>query len=179
MAEFSYSDYKKYITNLKGERVDYFNFKNKIIVAGTRVFRTHLKDECISIEQDFYLKFSNELLDCLERLGLFDGFYFKEINREWQIKNEVVFVSGMAKGPDMAIAAFCDDHDLVYMKMPADWDKNGRSAGIIRNEEMAKFSKGGYLIAFWDNKSRGTKNIIDCANRYKIKTEIIDLQNIL
>jgi hypothetical protein len=42
---------------------------------------------------------------------------------------------------------------------PADWDQHGKAAGPIRNREMAEYADE--LIALWDGKSRGTKNMID------------------
>ena len=36
---------------------------------------------------------------------------------------------------------------------------------------MAKYSEA--LIAFWDGKSRGTRNMIDLANKYKLKVKVI------
>lgn len=41
----------------------------------------------------------------------------------------------------------------------ADWAKHGRAAGPVRNREMAEYADA--LIAVWDGKSRGTKNMID------------------
>lgn len=41
----------------------------------------------------------------------------------------------------------------------ADWITHGRAAGPIRNGQMADYAD--FLVAFWDGKSRGTKNMID------------------
>jgi hypothetical protein len=49
------------------------------------------------------------------------------------------------------------NHNVI--PMPADWKMYGNAAGPIRNEEMSEV--GDVLIAFWDGKSRGTKNMID------------------
>lgn len=54
---------------------------------------------------------------------------------------------------------------------PADWQKNGKSAGYKRNEEMAQNSDA--LIAFWDGESKGTKHMIDTAKRYRLSTRIV------
>lgn len=40
---------------------------------------------------------------------------------------------------------------------PADWERLGKAAGPIRNEEMAEIADA--LIAFWDGQSRVTKII--------------------
>ena len=44
-----------------------------------------------------------------------------------------------------------------------DWNKHGKAAGPIRNRQMAEYAD--CLIAVWDGKSRGTKNMIDEMNK--------------
>lgn len=40
---------------------------------------------------------------------------------------------------------------------PADWNKYGKSAGPIRNKQMAEYSDA--LLVIWDGESRGSKNM--------------------
>lgn len=54
-------------------------------------------------------------------------------------------------------------NNVPVEKYPANWDKYGKSAGYIRNEEMAKVADS--LLAIWDGKSRGTKHMIDIATK--------------
>jgi len=54
---------------------------------------------------------------------------------------------------------------------PADWDKYGKAAGSIRNKEMAEYADS--LIAFWDGKSKGTKNMIDLAIAHGLSVRVI------
>ncbi|MBR6510506.1 MAG: hypothetical protein IKT38_07870, partial [Clostridia bacterium] len=58
-------------------------------------------------------------------------------------------------------------------KYLADWEKYGKSAGPIRNKQMAEVSD--YVICFWDEKSKGTKSMIDYAKKLNkpIKIKII------
>jgi hypothetical protein len=49
----------------------------------------------------------------------------------------------------------------------------GKSAGYIRNDEMAQYAD--MLIAFWDGTSKGTKHMIDLANKRGIKVVVIDI----
>lgn len=44
-----------------------------------------------------------------------------------------------------------------------DWETHGRAAGPIRNRKMAENAEA--LIALWDGKSRGTKNMIETATK--------------
>lgn len=68
-------------------------------------------------------------------------------------------------GDNWAIA-----RDITVKRFPADWYNLGRSAGPIRNEEMAKYADA--LIAVWDGKSRGTQNMIYFAKVYNLKTHV-------
>ena len=68
-------------------------------------------------------------------------------------------VSGGAQGVDASGEGIAELHGIPVKRFPADWKKHGKSAGPIRNREMAKYADR--LIAVWDGKSRGTKNMID------------------
>lgn len=83
----------------------------------------------------------------------------------------IELISGMARGVDTIAANFAQDCNLILHKFPADWDKHGRSAGYIRNKEMGECADE--LLAFWDGKSNGTKNMIDIMRILKKKTTII------
>ena len=72
-------------------------------------------------------------------------------------------VSGGAKGADSLGERYAQERGLKILSHLPDWQKHGRSAGIIRNKEMADNAEG--LIAFWDGKSRGTFQMIDYAKR--------------
>jgi hypothetical protein len=72
-------------------------------------------------------------------------------------------ISGCAKGADELGELFAKDMDLPVHRFPADWNTHGRAAGPIRNGEMASFGEA--LIAYWDGKSPGTKNMIEQATR--------------
>jgi hypothetical protein len=60
--------------------------------------------------------------------------------------------------------------------MSADWEKYGKRAGYIRNEEMAKYAKQdeiGIAICVWDGESKGTKHMIDLAKKYDLQVFIV------
>lgn len=78
--------------------------------------------------------------------------------------NEIVH--GNARGIDKAAGKYFKDK-LPIKVFPADWDKYGKSAGYIRNKQMAEYADA--LIAIWNQKSRGTKNMIDIAKDLKLK----------
>jgi hypothetical protein len=55
---------------------------------------------------------------------------------------------------------------------PAEWSKYGKPAGYIRNSAMASLGAD-LCVAFWLNKSFGTKHMIDEARRHGIPVEVI------
>ncbi len=78
-------------------------------------------------------------------------------------KNEIVILSGGASGADAIGERYALENGFKTEKHPADWKKYGRAAGPIRNKEMASLSD--YVICFWDNKSKGTKSMIEYAKK--------------
>ena len=68
-------------------------------------------------------------------------------------------VCGDAKGADTLGEAWASANGIPVKHYPAAGDTYGRSAGIIRNKQMAEYAD--FLVAFWDGKSHGTKNMID------------------
>ncbi len=75
-------------------------------------------------------------------------------------------VSGGARGVDKLGETFSKKHHLPLYLYPAKWDLFGKSAGYIRNKEMAENSEA--LLAIWDGSSKGTKHMIDLAKKYKL-----------
>lgn len=72
-------------------------------------------------------------------------------------------VCGMAKGVDRLGKRWADERGIPVKEMPAEWEKYGRAAGMIRNKEMSLIAD--CLIAVWDGQSPGTKNMITCMRR--------------
>jgi hypothetical protein len=104
----------------------------KLIVAGGRDF-------------DDYNKLSSELL------ALALGQYADKA---------VSIVSGMARGADLLAVRFAKEHGVKVYPFVPDWNGPlGKGAGFARNKDMGNFADG--LLAFWDGKSRGTKQMIE------------------
>ena len=134
----------------------------RIIIAGSREF------------DDYGLLFRkcNEIFKQLSDEGYLTG----SINND--IKNMEI-VSGAARGADKLGEVFAKDHNIPIKRFVANWDLYGKSAGYKRNEQMALYAKQdenlGVLIAFWDNKSKGTKHMIDLANKYELRVFVVDI----
>lgn len=80
-------------------------------------------------------------------------------------ENNIIILSGGAKGADALGERYAKENRLRVEKYPADWERYGKSAGPKRNEQMAIV--GDYVICFWDGKSRGTKSMIALAKKYQ------------
>lgn len=87
------------------------------------------------------------------------------------LKQPIEIVCGEARGADKLGRKYGESRGLVIHSFPADWDTHGKSAGYIRNREMANFSD--CLIAFWDGVSKGTKHMIDLASEQGLKVLVI------
>jgi len=68
-------------------------------------------------------------------------------------------VSGCAPGVDQIGIDWAVNEWLPWKEFPADWEKHGKAAGIIRNKEMGDYADA--LVAVWDGKSRGTAHMIE------------------
>lgn len=68
-------------------------------------------------------------------------------------------VSGCARGVDTDGEKWAKSNSKPITKFPANWGEFGKAAGHLRNKQMGDYADA--LIAVWDGKSRGTKNMID------------------
>ena len=82
-------------------------------------------------------------------------------------------VSGAAKGVDSLGEQYAQEYNLSVSVFPANWNKHGNAAGPIRNKQMAEYAD--QLIAVWDGKSKGTKNMIDQMNKQNKPVYIVKI----
>ncbi len=87
-------------------------------------------------------------------------------------KTDVEIVSGTAKGADKMGEHYAKLKGFTVKQFPAEWDKYGKSAGYIRNKDMADYAD--ILISFWDGESKGTKHMIDLATERNLSIHIIN-----
>ncbi len=87
--------------------------------------------------------------------------------------NKIIILSGGASGADKLGERYAEENGFEIERFLADWEKYGKSAGPRRNREMAKVCD--YVICFWDEKSRGTKSMIEYAKLFgkPIKIKIV------
>ena len=89
-------------------------------------------------------------------------------------KRDIEIVSGNARGADRLGERYADERWLNCMKFPAEWNKYGKGAGPIRNQEMADYAD--ILVAFWDYHSSGTRDMINRATLAGLEIHIIDIR---
>lgn len=92
-------------------------------------------------------------------------------------KDKLCIIGGRARGADALGEYYANKNDIYFKPFPANWGKYGKGAGPMRNREMADFSlvdcDRSVLIAFWDGKSRGTKDMIDTATKLGIRVFVV------
>lgn len=123
----------------------------RIIVAGSRDYKNY-----------------NQLADTLDLL----------ISTLHVAKSEIEIVSGGCRGADELGERYAKESCIKCVIFPADWGKYGRSAGPIRNNQMANYAASadrGILVAFPIGESRGTRNMIDTARRCGLEVEVYEL----
>jgi hypothetical protein len=86
--------------------------------------------------------------------------------------SQVTIVSGGARGADSLGERFAREKKCKLARFPADWETYGKSAGYRRNAEMANFANA--CIVFWDGKSKGTKHMIDLAEKHGLELYIVN-----
>ena len=82
-----------------------------------------------------------------------------KILKETEIGNIKEIVCGGARGADKLGERYAKEFGYSLKYFYPNWEKYGKSAGVIRNHEMGDYAD--YLLAFWDGASKGTKDMID------------------
>jgi hypothetical protein len=80
-------------------------------------------------------------------------------------------ISGGAKGADSLAKRLAADIETNYIEFLPDWEKDGKAAGFIRNQQIVDASD--IVIAFWNGVSKGTEDSINKARIAKKPTFIV------
>lgn len=80
-------------------------------------------------------------------------------------------VCGMANGADELGRLWAIEHGIPIKEFLANWERYGKAAGHKRNAQMAEY--GQCLVAFWDQKSKGTANMIKEAKKRQLEVIVI------
>lgn len=78
----------------------------------------------------------------------------------------VCLIHGAARGADQLAADWALDNDVLCNAYPADWDRDGKAAGPLRNQRMLDLGKPHLVIAF--PGGRGTADMIKKAEAARV-----------
>lgn len=99
------------------------------------------------------------------------GEYLLKILEHLKIYNQPIILVGDASGVDYMTKIVCNYIGISFIEYKADWDKHGKSAGPIRNQEMID-QEPDLVLAF--PGGRGTADCVRRAKKAKIK--VIELK---
>lgn len=84
---------------------------------------------------------------------------------------DTIIVSGGARGVDRIAVEAADRRGMSVQVFHAEWDKYGKSAGMIRNQYIVDYADS--ITAFWDGISKGTANTIERAKRARKPVTVV------
>lgn len=80
---------------------------------------------------------------------------------------DVIFISGRASGADRLGERFAKANNCELLVFPADWNKFGKAAGFIRNQQMLDEGKPDLVVAL--PGGRGTADMVRRAKKHGIE----------
>lgn len=99
-------------------------------------------------------------------------FFFAAMNALAQPLDIRQVVAGGAKGADSLAELWAREYNYPFLSCPADWNLHGRSAGPIRNRQMAKYVSESpfHKLALAFGGGRGTDDMcaVSIANKINV-----------
>lgn len=89
--------------------------------------------------------------------------------------SKITLITGCAQGADQLGRDWAASVGVEEDRYPANWAAYGKQAGPIRNGQMAAVAD--VLVAFWDGKSNGTRNMIDTAVSCGLEVHVYRYEN--
>ena len=88
------------------------------------------------------------------------------------LQKTAIIIHGGANGSDSIAGNLATYLKMKVMKFPAEWEKYGKAAGPIRNQQMLDEGKPCLVVYFHKDleNSKGTKDMVTRAVDNKIKT---------
>ena len=94
-----------------------------------------------------------------------------ELEKRINIQDDDSIISGGAKGIDSLAADYAKGRNLQLVEYRPDYAQYGRGATFIRNRQIIE--NADMVVAFWNGKSRGTKNMIDTATKRGLQVAVV------
>lgn len=111
--------------------------------------------------------------------GLFTRTMIDVLNQRTSATNKPIFISGGARGADQFIRDMAKAWGLPCEVYMADWNKHGKKAGSIRNQQMLDEGKPDLVIAFPTPKSIGTWDMVRRAQKANIEIIIVEANGLI
>lgn len=88
------------------------------------------------------------------------------------ISRTTIIIHGGARGADSLAGNLATSLNMKVIKFPAEWDKYGKAAGVLRNQQMLDDGHPDLVVYFHKDleNSKGTKDMVTRAVDNKIKT---------
>ncbi len=83
----------------------------------------------------------------------------------------VIVVSGGAKGADTLAERYARERQYAFELFKPDWFRYGNTAGMRRNNDMARVATHG--VMFWNGYSKGTKHMITLMRRLRRVVRVV------
>ena len=83
----------------------------------------------------------------------------------------IEILTGDAFGVDRMAVDAASDLSLSYKVYKADWEGQGKAAGVIRSMNMVAACDEGLVI--WDGKSKGTRHTINFFKEYEKDQSVV------
>ena len=100
-------------------------------------------------------------------------FFENKIEETYDIDTISEIISGGAIGVDTLAEIFAKKFSIKFTVYKPDWNTYGKGAGFVRNKLIINHATD--IIAFWDEKSKGTKLSIDIAIKENKPLKIIKI----
>ena len=105
------------------------------------------------------------------KIGIVGSRNITEINIEQYVFDCDEIVSGGAVGVDRLAAEYAQKTGIVLVEFLPQYELYGRAAPIVRNKQIVDYADK--IVAFWDEKSKGTLLVIRYARKVGKPCDVI------
>lgn len=93
-----------------------------------------------------------------------------------KLERGTTVIEGEARGADRFARLTGEALGWPVLRFPADWNRYGKAAGVIRNKQMLDEGKPDLVLAFHEDiySSKGTADMVRQARRYGIEVKVFE-----
>ena len=108
------------------------------------------------------------VLVCGSRDWTDDALVFAILDELAAVVRVTEIIEGDARGVDRIAGAWAEARGVSVRRFPADWERHGMRAGVVRNEEMLIVGEPNLIVAFPTGRSIGTRHMMSLGRRNAI-----------